>query len=90
MLWNLLSFTPDKEWWPIIRASTATYVINRAGVWTMLSDQGFFCHRYLNYSLTKVRSQDSLSVIVYVSRNIHGRYLAWNFVRANSDYILKV
>lgn len=38
--------------------------------------------RYLGYSLSKIRAQDTLSVIVYVSRNIQGRYLAWNFVRS--------
>ena len=38
--------------------------------------------RYLGYSVTKIRAQDTLSVIVYVSRNIQGRYLAWNFVRS--------
>ena len=43
--------------------------------------------RYLNYSVTKLRSQDTLSVIVYISRNIHGRYLVWNFVRNNWAYI---
>ena len=46
--------------------------------------------RYLNYSVTKLRSQDTLSVIVYISRNIHGRYLAWNFIRNNWSYIAKM
>ena len=43
--------------------------------------------RYLNYSVTQLRTQDTLSVLVYVSRNVHGRYLAWNFVRSNWNYI---
>lgn len=45
--------------------------------------------RYLEYSITKVRRQDSQSVIVYVSRNIHGRYLAWNFVRNNWNTLVE-
>ena len=44
-------------------------------------------YRYLNYSITKLRKQDTLSVLVYVSQNVHGRYLAWNFVRNNWNYI---
>lgn len=48
-----------------------------------------FSLRYLNYSITKIRSQDTLSVIIYISRNIHGRYLAWNFARNNWSYIRK-
>ena len=43
--------------------------------------------RYLNYSITKLRKQDTLSVLVYVSQNVHGRYLAWNFARNNWNYI---
>lgn len=44
---------------------------------------------YLQYSLTKVRSQDTLYVIGSVSLNVHGRYLAWNFFRNNWDFLLK-
>ena len=43
--------------------------------------------RYLNYSITRLRTQDTQSVIVYISRNIYGRYLAWNFVRSNWAYL---
>ena len=39
--------------------------------------------RYLNYAITRVRSQDTLSVIDLVSQNVYGRYLAWYFVRDN-------
>ena len=44
-------------------------------------------YRYLNYSITKLRKQDTLSVLVYVTQNVHGRYLAWNFARNNWNYI---
>ena len=46
--------------------------------------------RYLNYSLSRVRVQDSLSVIGYISGNVHGRYLAWYYVRNNWEYIIEV
>ena len=60
-------------------------VVNLDGVCVFVSC-GF---RYLKYSVTKLRPQDTLSVIVYVSRNIHGRYLAWNFIRNNWAYIIQ-
>jgi hypothetical protein len=45
------------------------------------------CCRYLQYSVdeTKVRIQDTVSVIAYVSRNPLGRRLAWDFVRSQWD-----
>eukprot|EP00731_Ephydatia_muelleri_P032127 Em0023g634a len=39
--------------------------------------------RYLNYSITAVRSQDALSVIEYVAMRPHQSHLAWNFVKQN-------
>ena len=51
-----------------------------------------FIPRYLSYSLdsTKIRSQDSVSLIRYVSFNPVGKYLAWNFVRANWDQLFEM
>ena len=48
-------------------------------------------HSYLEYSLdpSKVRSQDTTSVIAYVAANVYGRYLTWNFVRNNWDIFLE-
>jgi aminopeptidase N len=55
------------------------------------SQSPWILSRYLEYAIntSKVRSQDATSVIGYVSGNVHGRYLAWNFFRSNWDYILK-
>ncbi|KAK3108903.1 hypothetical protein FSP39_018341 [Pinctada imbricata] len=41
--------------------------------------------RYLNLALdeNEVRKQDAVSVIVYVSRNVIGRDLVWNFLNEN-------
>ncbi|CAI8057169.1 Aminopeptidase Ey, partial [Geodia barretti] len=47
--------------------------------------------RYLEYSIdpSKVRTQDTTTVIAYVSANVYGRYLTWNFVRNNSSLFLE-
>jgi aminopeptidase N len=45
--------------------------------------------RYLQYSVSDVRSQDTLRVIQYVAQNEHGLSLSWNFLRLHWDYLLK-
>lgn len=57
----------------------------------VISDSGHVtsCCRYLNYSISQLRSQDTLSAITYISYNVYGRYLAWNFVRSNWQYLAK-
>merc|ERR1712154_697478 len=47
--------------------------------------------RYLEMSLTEdsgVRKQDGYRVIVGVSRNLIGRYIAWNWIRDNWDRLI--
>ena len=48
-------------------------------------------HSYLEYSIdpSKVRTQDTTTVIAYVSANVYGRYLTWNFVRNNWSLFLE-
>ncbi|XP_003386159.1 PREDICTED: glutamyl aminopeptidase-like isoform X1 [Amphimedon queenslandica] len=53
------------------------------------SKEYWILSRYLEYSMSQVRSQDTLYVIRSVARNVNGRYLAWNFVRDNYDTIFK-
>jgi aminopeptidase N len=45
--------------------------------------------RYLEYSVnsSKVRTQDTTTVISYISANVYGRYITWNFVRNNWDFL---
>ncbi|XP_053392868.1 glutamyl aminopeptidase-like [Mercenaria mercenaria] len=47
-------------------------------------------NRYLEYSkdTEKIRSQDFFTVITYISRNPVGNSLAWDWVRANYDYLV--
>uniref|UniRef100_A0A4W5R3V4 Aminopeptidase n=1 Tax=Hucho hucho TaxID=62062 RepID=A0A4W5R3V4_9TELE len=46
-------------------------------------------NRYLEYTLNpdKIRKMDSVSTINYIARNVAGQAIAWNFVRANWNYI---
>uniref|UniRef100_A0A4W5P8L6 Aminopeptidase n=1 Tax=Hucho hucho TaxID=62062 RepID=A0A4W5P8L6_9TELE len=46
-------------------------------------------NRYLEYTLNpdKIRKMDAVSTISYIARNVAGQALAWNFVRANWNYI---
>lgn len=48
-------------------------------------------NRYLEYTLdpTKIRKQDAISTIQYISQNVVGMPLAWNFVRARWGYIFQ-
>lgn len=45
--------------------------------------------RYLTYTLDpqKIRKQDATSTIVYIANNVVGQSLAWDFVRAEWEYI---
>ncbi|XP_048828515.1 aminopeptidase N-like [Brienomyrus brachyistius] len=46
-------------------------------------------NRYLEYTLdpSKIRKQDATSTIIYIANNVVGQPLAWDFVRANWNYI---
>ncbi|XP_041693355.1 aminopeptidase N [Coregonus clupeaformis] len=46
-------------------------------------------NRYLEYTLNpdKIRKMDAVSTINYIARNVAGQAIAWNFVRANWNYI---
>uniref|UniRef100_A0A674CNA3 Aminopeptidase n=1 Tax=Salmo trutta TaxID=8032 RepID=A0A674CNA3_SALTR len=46
-------------------------------------------NRYLEYTLNpdKIRKMDAVSTISYIARNVAGQAIAWNFVRANWNYI---
>ncbi|KAK6318401.1 hypothetical protein J4Q44_G00116920 [Coregonus suidteri] len=46
-------------------------------------------NKYLRYTLDsdKIRKQDATSVIVYISSNVEGQTLAWDFVTQNWEYM---
>ncbi|XP_060566248.1 aminopeptidase N-like [Ruditapes philippinarum] len=54
------------------------------------SKETWILSRYLEMAIdaNQIRRQDSVSVIVYISRNTIGRSLAWDFFRAKWDFLL--
>ena len=46
-----------------------------------------FLSRYLNYSITAVRSQDTLRIIENIALRPNQSSLAWNFVKQNWAYL---
>ncbi|XP_053387330.1 aminopeptidase N-like isoform X1 [Mercenaria mercenaria] len=54
------------------------------------SKETWILSRYLDMAIdpNQIRRQDSVSVIVYISRNTIGRSLAWDFFRAKWDFLL--
>ncbi|XP_052787465.1 aminopeptidase N-like isoform X1 [Mya arenaria] len=54
------------------------------------SKETWILSRYLNMAIdeNEIRRQDSVSVIVYISRNTIGRSLAWDFFREQWDFLL--
>lgn len=56
------------------------------------STQTWILNTYLEYSLdsSKIRSQDAVSVIVYVASNPIGKYLAWIFVQNNWNALFQM
>ena len=47
-------------------------------------------HRYLNYSISKLQGQDTLGTIIFISQNIYGQCLAWNFVLSNWNHLHEI
>lgn len=79
-----------EEWEFLWNVSQTTEVANekRACLRALAeTKQPWLLQRYLQYSVdeTKVKIQDTVSVIAYVSRNPLGRRLAWDFVRSQWD-----
>ncbi|KAK5620749.1 hypothetical protein CRENBAI_019140 [Crenichthys baileyi] len=53
------------------------------------ASQPWLLNRYLEYTLDpqKIRKQDGTSTIVSIAQNVVGQPLAWDFIRANWNYI---
>ncbi|MEQ2272039.1 hypothetical protein XENORESO_013572 [Xenotaenia resolanae] len=53
------------------------------------ASQPWLLNRYLEYTLDpkKIRKQDATSTIISIAQNVVGQPLAWDFIRANWDYI---
>ncbi|KAL5019590.1 hypothetical protein ScPMuIL_002482 [Solemya velum] len=53
------------------------------------SSKTWILYRYLQRTLMpdQIRKQDVINTIIAISRNVVGRPLAWDFIRANIDYL---
>ncbi|XP_054626933.1 aminopeptidase N-like isoform X1 [Dunckerocampus dactyliophorus] len=76
-----------EEWdfvWTMLKNATLASEESRLRVALACTKVPWLLNRYLEYTLdpAKIRKQDTISTILYISRNIVGAPLAWNFVRA--------
>lgn len=77
-----------------LRVSTKlrTYIYSAVNLSLHICDIYVFVWcRYLKYTLdpSKIRKQDATSTIIYVANNVVGQPLAWDFIRANWEYIYR-
>ncbi|KAE8297384.1 Aminopeptidase N [Larimichthys crocea] len=83
-----------EEWdfaWKMFKNATLASEASRLRSAMACAKAPWLLNRYLEYTLdpTKIRKQDATSTIQYISQNVVGMPLAWNFVRARWDYIFQ-
>ncbi|XP_062403702.1 aminopeptidase Ey-like [Sardina pilchardus] len=81
-----------KEWdhgWKMFDESTIAIEKDKLRAALACASQPWLLNRYLEYTLdsTLIRKQDATSTIVYIANNVVGQPLAWDFMRANWEYI---
>ncbi|XP_034437011.1 aminopeptidase N-like isoform X1 [Hippoglossus hippoglossus] len=89
---SAIAFGGVEEWdfaWTMFKNSTMASEASRLRAAMSCSKAPWLLNRYLEYSLdpTKIRKQDATSTIQYISQNVVGMPLAWNFIRAKWSYI---
>ncbi|XP_060783107.1 alanyl (membrane) aminopeptidase b, tandem duplicate 1 [Neoarius graeffei] len=82
------------EWdfaWSMFKNSTVASEAEKLRAAMACSTLPWILNRYLTYTLmpSMIRKQDATSTIVYVASNVVGQPLAWDFIRANWEYIYK-
>ncbi|KAM9469986.1 alanyl (membrane) aminopeptidase b, tandem duplicate 1 [Clarias gariepinus] len=82
------------EWdfaWSMFQNSTIATEADKLRAAMACSTTPWILNRYLQYTLDplKIRKQDATSTIVYVANNVVGQPLAWDFIRANWEYIYR-
>ncbi|XP_053722536.1 aminopeptidase N-like isoform X1 [Synchiropus splendidus] len=83
---NGVAFGGAEEWdftWRMFQNATLASEATRLRGALACTKLPWLLNRYLSYTLdpTKIRKQDATSTIGYISRNVIGTPLAWNFVR---------
>ncbi|XP_059207862.1 aminopeptidase N-like [Centropristis striata] len=89
-----VAFGGVEEWdfaWRMFKNSTLASEASRLRGALACTKTPWLLNRYLEYTLdpTKIRKQDAISTIQYISRNVVGMPLAWNFVRARWSQIFQ-
>uniref|UniRef100_A0A8C6PM49 Aminopeptidase n=1 Tax=Nothobranchius furzeri TaxID=105023 RepID=A0A8C6PM49_NOTFU len=82
-----------KEWefaWEKFQSSTDTSEKDQLRKALACTKKTWLLSRYLEYTLDpdKIRLMDVASTVYFIAQNAAGQALAWNFIRANWDYLL--
>ncbi|XP_030620520.1 aminopeptidase N-like [Chanos chanos] len=89
---NAIAAGGVEEWdfgWMMFKNSTIAAEADKLMYGLSCTKVPWLLNRYLDYTLdpTKIRKQDATFAIVYIAGNVVGQPLAWDFIRANWDYI---
>ncbi|XP_061577195.1 alanyl (membrane) aminopeptidase-like b [Cololabis saira] len=81
-----------KEWefaWEKYQNTTDTSEKDQLRQALSCTKKTWLLNRYLGYTLDpeKIRLMDVAATVIYVAENAAGQALAWNFIRANWDYV---
>ncbi|XP_052399868.1 aminopeptidase N [Carassius gibelio] len=84
----------ETEWnfaWEMFGNATIASEKDKLRAAMACATEPWLLNRYLKYTLDpeKIRKQDATSTIIYIASNVVGQGLAWDFVRANWEYIFK-
>uniref|UniRef100_A0A8C2DPD7 Aminopeptidase n=1 Tax=Cyprinus carpio TaxID=7962 RepID=A0A8C2DPD7_CYPCA len=84
----------EEEWnfaWEQFQNATIASEKDKLRAAMACATEPWLLNRYLKYTLDpeKIRKQDATSTIINIASNVVGQPLAWDFVRANWEYIFK-
>ncbi|XP_016375175.1 aminopeptidase N-like [Sinocyclocheilus rhinocerous] len=82
----------EEEWnfaWEMFEKATVASEKDKLRAAMACATEPWLLNRYLKYTLDpeKIRKQDATSTIISIASNVVGQPLAWDFVRANWEYI---
>ncbi|XP_051740471.1 alanyl (membrane) aminopeptidase b, tandem duplicate 1 [Ctenopharyngodon idella] len=82
----------EEEWnfaWEMFQKTNVATEKDKLRAAMACATQPWILNRYLSYTLnaTLIRKQDATSTIISIASNVVGQSLAWDFVRANWEYI---
>ncbi|XP_027871824.1 aminopeptidase Ey-like isoform X1 [Xiphophorus couchianus] len=90
---NAIAAGGKAEWdfaWEMHRNTTIASEAEKLMLALSCTKEPWLLNRYLQYCLDpeKIRKQDVSYTFIYIARNPIGQPLAWDFIRANWDYII--